>query len=424
MIAVRVFACLAVCVIAGAAGAQDNAAAPAADVPTYAKEVSRLMQEKCSGCHHPGGIGPFSLLTYRQTKGWAPMIKEVVEQRRMPPWHADPSVGKYKNDRRLTDEEISTIVKWVDGGRPMGNEADLPEPITYSEEWRIPGPDVVFELPSEQTIDPSGVVPYREIEVPTNFAEDKWLQMIEARASNPKVVHHIIVFVRSPDMEVGERAEFQRIGRGFLVGFAPGVIPTILPEGHAVKVPKGSTFIFQMHYTPTGKHEVDRSQLGIVFAKQPPQREVITATTINPDFQIPAGDPNYRVVAESVIPDNGILYSMTPHMHYRGKSFEYIAHYPDGKSETLLRVPNYDFNWQTTYILQTPARLPKGTRIETIAHFDNSANNPANPDPTRPVRWGEQTWEEMMIGWMNLSWEKGGAQTASAAGGSLGSGAR
>lgn len=263
MRAVRIVVCLVACAIGGVTLAQDTAAAPAANVPTYAKDVAPIMQERCADCHHPGGIGPFSLLTYRQTKGWAPMIKEVVEQRRMPPWHADPSVGKYKNDRRLTDSEIATIVKWADGGRPMGNEADLPAPIKYSEDWRIPGPDAVFELPVEQHIEPSGVVPYREIEVPTNFAEDKWLQMIEARASNPKVVHHIIVFMRSPEMEAGQRQEFQRLGRGFLVGFAPGVIPTILPEGNAVKVPKGSTFIFQMHYTPTGKHEVDRSQLGI-----------------------------------------------------------------------------------------------------------------------------------------------------------------
>lgn len=425
MRALRVSSCaLMVLAAAIAAGAQEHAPAPG--TPTYAKEVSRIIQAKCADCHHPNGIGPFSLLTYRQTKGWAEMIKEVVSDRRMPPWHADPAVGKYRNDRRLTDEEIQTIVKWADGGRPMGNEADLPAPIKYSEDWRIPGPDMVFELPEEQSIDPSGVVPYREIEIPTNFTEDKWLQAIEARASNPKVVHHIIVFVRSPEMQAGERQDFQRLGRGFLVGFAPGVIPTVLPEGHAVKVPKGSSLIFQMHYTPTGKHEVDRSQLGINFAKQPPAREVITATTINGDFTIPAGDPNYRVVAGSVLPDNAILYSMTPHMHYRGKSFEYIAHYPDGKSETLLRVPNYDFNWQTSYILETPARLPKGTRIETIAHFDNSAANKANPDPTKPVRWGEQTWEEMMIGWMNMSWETPGNQTASAGAGrgTLGAGAR
>lgn len=415
-----VFSCIAFSgFFACVAFAQD-----AAGTPTYAKEVSRLMQAKCADCHHPGGIGPFSLLTYRQTKGWSEMIKEVVTQRRMPPWHADPTVGKFRNDRRLTDQEIDTIVKWIDAGEPMGNEADLPAPITFNEEWRIPGPDAVFELPVEQTIGPSGVVPYREIEVPTNFTEDKWLQMIEVRPSNAKVVHHIIVFIRAPQFTVGERQDFQRLGRGFLVGFAPGVIPTVLQSGYAVKVPKGSTFIFQMHYTPTGKNEVDRSKLGVVFAKEPPQHEVVTATTINGDFMIPPGDPNYRVVAESVIPDNGILYSMTPHMHYRGKSFEYIAHYPDGTSETLLRVPNYDFNWQTTYILDKPARLPKGTRIETIAHFDNSANNKANPDPTKPVRWGEQTWEEMMIGWMNMSWENPGTQAASAGGGTLGSGAR
>ena len=405
--------------------AAGNAPAPAANgVPTYADEIARLMQRRCVDCHHPGGIGPFSLLTYRQTEGRAEMIKEVVMQRRMPPWHADPHVGKFKNDRRLTDAEIETLVRWIDNGRPMGNEADLPDPVKYSEDWRIPTPDAVFELPEEQHIEPSGVVPYFEFEVPTNFTEDKWLQMLEARPSNPSVVHHIIVFVRSPEMKSGEREDFERIGRGFLVGFAPGVIPTILPDGYAVRVPKGSSFIFQMHYTTTGKREVDRSQFGMVFAKRPPQHEMVTATTINTDFQIPAGDPNFRVVADSVLPDDAVLYSMTPHTHYRGKSIEYIAHYPDGRSTTLLRVPQYDFNWQTTYILETPTRLPKGTRIETIAHFDNSAANKANPDPATPVRWGDQTWEEMMIGWMNISWESASLPVNSGAGGATGAGAR
>ena len=206
MRALRVFVCALTALAASvAARAQDNVPAPV--TPTYAKEVSRIMQAKCADCHHPNGIGPFSLLTYRQTKGWAEMIKEVVSDRRMPPWHADPAVGKYRNDRRLTEEEIQTIVKWADGGKPMGNEADLPAPIKYSEDWRISGPDMVFELPQEQSIEPSGVVPYREIEIPTNFTEDKWLQAIEARASNPKVVHHIIVFVRSPEMQSGERQD-------------------------------------------------------------------------------------------------------------------------------------------------------------------------------------------------------------------------
>lgn len=423
MHAIRFACALCLCCLAGFAGlAQDQA--PAQNTPTYAKDISRLMQKHCADCHHPGGIGPFSLLTYRQTKGWAEMIKEVVTDRRMPPWHADPEVGKFKNDRRLSDEEIQTIVNWVDNGRPMGNEADMPPPITFSQEWRIPTPDAVFEMPKEVTINPQGVVPYMEFEVPTNFTEDKWLQAIEVRPGNPKVVHHIIIFVRSPEMVAGEKEEFQRIGRGFLVGFAPGTIPTIYQPGYAVKVPKGSTFIFQMHYTPTGKTEVDKSKLGIVFAKEPPQHEMITATTVNFDFQIPAHDPNYRVEAVSELPADAMLYAMTPHMHYRGKSFEYIAHFPDGRSERLLCVPNYDFNWQTTYVLEQPVLLPKGTKMQTIAHFDNSANNKYNPDPSRPVRWGEQTWEEMMIGWMGLSWVPISQKTAEAGGASFGAPAR
>ncbi|MDZ4861515.1 MAG: cytochrome c [Candidatus Hydrogenedentes bacterium] len=425
MPALRLFACASVACVAAFAQAPGQATpALATGNPTYAKEVSRLMQEHCAGCHHAGGIGPFSLLSYRQTKGWGEMIKEVVTNRTMPPWHADPAVGKFKNDRRLTDEEIATIVNWIDSGHPLGNEADMPAPLKFSQEWAIESPDAIFEIPKEVTINPSGVVPYMEFEVPTNFTEDMWLQSIEARAGNPKVVHHIIVFVRSPDLGNGDKEEFQRLGRGFLVGFAPGVMPTVFQEGYAVKVPKGSTFVFQMHYTPTGKTEVDKSKLGVVFAKSPPQHEMITATTINFDFQIPAGADNHEVQADSVLPSDGVLFAMTPHMHYRGKAFEYIAHYPDGKSETLLRVPNYDFNWQTTYVLEKPAVLPKGTRIQTIAHFDNSDKNKANPDPTRPVRWGEQTWEEMMIGWMDIIWIKPGETLAAASGAGFGSSAR
>lgn len=412
---VRTFRVTALSIAASAvavvsAFAQDSAQAGAQTQGeiTYAKEVSRLLHTHCADCHHPGGIGPFSLLTYRQAKGWGEMIKEVVQERRMPPWHADPSVGKFKNDRRLTDREIETIVKWVDGGRPLGDEADLPKPPRFSEDWRIPTPDAVFEIPREVTIQPSGVVPYQEFEVPTGFTEDKYIRAMEAMAGNPKVVHHIIVFMRAPGMDRGETAEFQRIGRGFLCGFAPGTIPTIFEPGYAVRVPAGATLIFQMHYTPTGKTEVDRSRFGVVFANEPPKHEIITATTVNFEFEIPPNEPNHRVEAESILPSDAMLFAMTPHMHYRGKSFEYLIRYPDGRTDCLLKVPNYDFNWQTTYILEEPALLPKGTRIQTVAHFDNSANNPYNPDPSKRVRWGEQTWEEMMIGWMDLAWLKEG----------------
>lgn len=394
---------LAACLLAmlglGVAYAQTQA-----EGVTYAKEVSRILYKNCAECHRPGGIGPFSLLTYRQAKGWSKMIKEVVTEGRMPPWHADPAIGKFRNDRRLGQEDIAALVSWVDGGMPLGDETQLPEPPEFDENWRIGHPDVVFEMPREVTINPTGVVPYMEIEVPTNFTEDKWIKAMEAKPGNSKVVHHIIIFNRAPQFTAGEREDFQRIGRGFLVGFAPGVIPEELPDGYAVKIPAGSTLIFQMHYTPTGKTEVDRSAFGIKFADGPPTHEVVTATTVNFEFTIPPNDPNYRVEAESVVPADVLLLAMTPHMHYRGKSFEYIVHYPDGKSETLLRVPRYDFNWQTTYKLTEPARLPKGTRIQCVAHFDNSANNPYNPDPNKAVKWGDQTWEEMMIGWMSMAW--------------------
>lgn len=377
---------------------------------TYARHIAPILQKNCQTCHHPGGIGPFSFTTYRQAKGWASMIKEVVVDKRMPPWHADPNHGEFRNDRRLSDADIAAIVKWADSGAPRGNPAEEPAPIDYNlDGWRIGGgePDMIFTMPKPETIPPTGVMPYVNIEVPTNFKEDKWIQEMEAKAGNAKVVHHILIYARSPEEQQSGLGDFLRLGKGFLAGFAPGTVANVEPKGLAYKIPAGATIIFQMHYTPTGKEEVDQSSFGIVFADEPPTHEVLTATTVNFDFKIPAGDPNYRVEAGSKLPKDAVLYTMTPHMHYRGKSFDYIAKYPDGAEKILLRVPNYDFNWQTSYALAEPVYLPKGTTLHTVAHFDNSADNPFNPDPTKPVVWGDQTWEEMMIGWMTLSWVEG-----------------
>ena len=375
--------------------------APAGEI-TYTKHVAKIIQERCQECHRPGQIAPFSLTNYRQVKGWAKMIKEVVHDNRMPPWHADPNVGKFANDRSLSKAEKDLLFSWIDNGAPQGDPADLPEAPVWDANWRIGTPDVVFSMPEDVTIPATGVIDYKHFTTPTNFTEDKWVKSMEARAGNPKVVHHILMFTVAPGAE-RERNQFQGIGSGFLTGFAPGTVAIMLEPGQAIKIPAGANLMWQMHYTPTGREETDRSEFALVFADGPPTEEVFTGTAQNFRFKIPAGADNHEVVAESVVPFDIQFRGMTPHMHYRGKSFTYTATFPDGREQLLLSVPKYDFNWQIGYELAEYVNMPAGTKLRCVAHFDNSANNPANPDPSKDVIWGDQTWEEMMIGWFNYT---------------------
>ncbi len=368
---------------------------------TYAKEVSRIIQTRCHECHRPGMIGPFSLLTYDDAVKWTDMMKEVVLEKRMPPWHADPRYGHWSNNRNMPQEEIDTLIAWIDAGAPFGDKQDLPKPKKYAEGWMIDQPDIVFELPEVVTVPADGVVPYLYFTVPTNFEEDVWIQAAEARPGNRAVVHHIIVFYRDPKQRRWR-------GRGHICGTAPGDPPTILPPGVAKRIPAGAELLFQMHYTPTGKEEKDRSQVGFVLYKgdKPPVGFAETKGIMNTRFKIPAGEASHPVESSFTFRQDVKLLSLMPHMHLRGKDFRYQAIFPDGKRQTLLSVPRYDFNWQNTYRFAEPLSLPKGTRIDCLAHFDNSENNAANPDPTKPVRWGDQTWEEMMIGWVGFMPQK------------------
>ena len=362
---------------------------------TYAKDISRILQQRCHECHRPGMVGPFSLLTYQDAVKHSAMIKEVVLQGRMPPWHADPRYGHWSNNRKMQQQEVDTLIAWIDAGVPFGDKQHLPPPKTYADGWTIDQPDVVFELPREITVPADGVVPYLYFDVPTHFKEDVWIQAAEARPGNRAVVHHIIVSYKLP----GEK-NWRR--RGHICGTAPGDPPTILPPGVAKKIPAGAILKFQMHYTPTGKVEKDRSQVGFIFYKgdTPPTALARTRGIMNGRFRIPAGNAHHAVTASYTFREDVKLLNLMPHMHLRGKDFLYRAQYPNGKTKILLSVPRYDFNWQNTYRFASPLRLPKGTRIDCLAHFDNSADNPANPDATQEVRWGDQTWEEMMIGWV------------------------
>jgi hypothetical protein len=375
---------------------------------TYAKQVSRILQDRCQTCHHPGTSAPFSLLTYKDAVRRAETIREAVVDKRMPPWHADARFGHFSNERRLSKDEMETLLAWLDSDKPMGDEKDLPPTRTYADGWVIGTPDVVFELPAEQTVPAKGVVEYQYFTTPTNFKEDVWIQAAEARPSNRAVVHHIIVSFRDPKNKSRSGGGRAGIGDGFIVGTAPGDMPMILPPGTARKIPAGADLVWQMHYTPNGKEAKDKSQVAFIFykGKEPPKYNAQTRGALNGDFVIPPGDGNHLVESEWIAPRDTLLISFMPHMHLRGKDFEYRADYPDGRKEVLLSVPHYDFGWQTSYRLAKPVLLPKGTRIHCTAHFDNSTNNPANPDPKKEVRWGDQTWEEMMIGWIDFVWKQ------------------
>ncbi len=359
---------------------------------TYTKHVARILQKNCADCHHPGTAAPFSLLSYEDARNWSGMIRETVVERRMPPWSADPRYGHWANDLRMSIEDIDTLISWIDGGMPLGDRSDLPEPRIYADGWQMGKPDIVLRMPREYTVQSQGTVEYQYFVTPTNFEEDVWVQASEARPGNWDAVHHIIVFVRHKD---STRTQ----GLPSVGGFAPGEEPMVLPQGVGFKVPAGAQLVWQMHYTPTGKVETDRSEVGLYLCKEPPQRQVRGGGAFNVRFRIPPGAENHRVVSTAKFPADVELISLMPHMHLRGKDFKYTARYPDGRSEILLNVPNYDFNWQHRYRFQQPLRIPAGTTIECVAHFDNSIHNPANPDPTKEIRWGDQSWEEMMIGW-------------------------
>jgi mono/diheme cytochrome c family protein/thiol-disulfide isomerase/thioredoxin len=420
---------------------------------TYHHQVERIFQQNCQACHRDGQIGPFALKTYEDAKGWAGMIKEVVSERRMPPWHADPKYGHFVNDRSLSKEEIDTIAAWVDAGSPKGNPADAPEPVAYPTGWLIGEPDAIVEMPEAFEVPAEGTVDYQYFPVKTNFDEDKWVVAGEVRAGAPSVVHHVLTVLMPPwyverffgkdadtkrlsetEIEAREEEIRKKEGRGdgggggllsgdagemlaligklskrekaaalnsFFLGNVPGQMPWVYPEGTAKLLPKGWVIVFQMHYTPNGKAVKDRTQIGLKFAKEEIRYPVRSE---GPDFErlkIPPGEANYQVGTGFKVKKDMKVLAFLPHMHLRGKSFVYEVLYPDGREETVLSVPKYDFGWQIRYVLAEPLVLPKGTEIYCRATFDNSANNPWNPNPKEEVTWGDQTWEEMMIGFFD-----------------------
>ena len=370
-------------------------------------------------------MAPMPLETYEQTRPYAQAIQQAVRERKMPPWFADPRFGKFSNDPSLTPAQIQTFSAWADAHAPKGDAHDAPPPVRWTEGWSIAKPDVILEMPEAKKIPAQGDVPYQYIIIPTHFKEDRWVRMSEIKPSNRMVVHHAVAYVRDPKSQwlrgapvgipfsaddlstAAQRRDAMWTTSDILLVYAPGSSPDRWPDGFAKLVPAGSDIVLQMHYTTHGMATEDRTRIGIVFSKEPPRKRVLTLQLTNDRFVIPPGDPDHRVEVRGSLPNDALLLSFFPHMHLRGKTFEYNILEPGGRVRTLLCIPHYDFYWQLSYRLQTPMPLKAGTVLQAVATFDNSKNNPHNPDPDSAVTWGEQTWAEMMVGFFDVAVDPG-----------------
>jgi mono/diheme cytochrome c family protein len=444
---------------------------------TFSKDVAPIFNKNCAECHRPGEAAPFSTLSYKDVRPWAKSIKEKVAKREMPPWHADPHVGQWANDRRMTTADIDTIVAWVDSGAKEGDPKDMPPAPKFAEGWTIGPPDKVFHMPEAFTLKPGTPDEIRYFEVDPKLSEDVYVQKAEARPNNREIVHHIIVFVKppstrnAPPMNEEQRRKmqewmekesifseanhltkvkpdapvyddgcatpsggggFRRDGGGedfdnstLLAGYAPGMNQAMWPAGAVKKIPAGSKLIFQLHYStflnPKGELK-DRSSVGLVLTKNP-EKELKTHGIANHYFRIPAGVETHRATACWTAKEDLHIVTFMPHLHMRGKAMKFEAFYPDGKSEVLCNVPNYDFNWQIVYYTRKPVAIPKGTKIVVTTVWDNSTKNKFNPDPKKDIRWGDPTYEEMTIGWIDYTVDAKSLKTPASAG-SSGEGAK
>ncbi len=370
---------------------------------TYSKQIARILQDRCVVCHRPGQVGPFAMTNYDEVVGWAETIAEVVKDNRMPPWHASPDHGQFANARNLPSDEKQLILDWVKAGAPAGNLNELPPPKTFVDGWQLSRePDAIVTMREQPYAVPaSGTVRYQYFSVDPKFTEDKWVTAAELQPGNRGVVHHILVFAKTE----GELKKFDGDG-SFLAAYVPGFLPQTFPAGMAKLIPAGAKLVFQIHYTPNGQPADDLSRIGLLFAKPDDiTHAVITSEARQSrELVIPPKAANHRLQADSPkSPVEVQLLNLMPHMHVRGKSFKCELKTADGKSQTLLDVPRYDFNWQTSYQLAEPMTIPAGSQLHCVAHFDNSENNRNNPNPNATVRWGEQTWDEMLIGYFDIA---------------------
>lgn len=365
---------------------------------SYAKTIAPMLNDNCVSCHREGGIGPWAMSDYNMVRGFSLMIREVVRTQRMPPWHADPHVGEFSNDRSLSDDEIRTLVHWVEAGAPRGEGADLLAENSQSWPiWAMGEPDVIIDIPPED-VPASGVVDYKYKMVTNPLDKDVWVKAAEIIPGDRSVLHHVITSFGELETEGRRAGRLKRGTGGGLGGYVPGAEGKPFPDDTGILLPAGATIEFQMHYTPAGLATTDSSRMGLYLYEEPPEHKLDSMVLLNPRILIPAGAPNHSEVMVRTFDQDVLVYSLLPHAHYRGKASEFVAHLPDGTQETLLSVPRYDFNWQTNYDLKEPRFLPAGTKMVHRTWWDNSARNPANPDATRDVPWGQQSWDEMLFG--------------------------
>ena len=385
-----------------------------AETPTFHRDVEPILQAHCQTCHRPGEAAPMPLLSYREARPWARSIREAVLTKKMPPWFADPETGHFKNDRTLPQAEKDTLVRWVDGGAPEGNKQDAPRPLEFVEGWSAGKPDAVYDM-KPFPIPATGAIDYQWVVIPLGFKEDRWVRAVEMRPGDRSVVHHGAIFERRAGSKwLADAQPYEAVPKapggseagmsdGLIGEYVPGQQAKVLPEGTAMLIRAGSDLVLQLHYTPNGKATSDQSKIGLYFAPGPPKERFLTYGVSSTKYLIPANAPAVRVNTEITLGTDARLLFLQPHMHLRGKSFEFRATYPDGREQVLLRVPNYDFYWQLRYELPDNTILPAGTKIAVTAVFDNSANNPRNPDPSQEVRNGEQSKDEMMVGLLHLA---------------------
>ena len=373
----------------------------AGNTPDYAHDVAPILQENCVHCHREGGIGPFAMDSYHMVRGWSHMIREVLMTRRMPPAQVDPHIGAFSNARHLNDHDLQTLVHWIDQGAPRGDGSDpllVDARFVADPSWSLGEPDYIVNIPP-QNVPATGVLDYRNVVIDLPFETDKWIRAIHFRPGDSKVMHHLLSYIIPPDYDRTADGT-PRSQRRFLEGYAPGKFDAMTyPENAGVYIPQGHNLRVQLHYTTYGKETVDNTRIGLYFHDTPPDHEFHNKSVVQGNLAIPPGAVEYKAQQQFVFEKDIVLYGLRPHMHYRGKHFKFKVIYPDHTSEELLSVPNYNFNWQPTYRLQKPKSLPAGSRVVVSGAFDNSEFNPGNPDPSKEITWGAQSWDEMFIGY-------------------------
>ena len=376
---------------------------PHAESIDYASTIAPILENNCAGCHREGGIGPWAMSEYRMVQGFAPMMREVVRTKRMPPWHADPEIGEWQHSAAMSDEDTALLVSWIEAGAPRGEGEDpLASLKPVENKWTLGEPDLILEIPPHD-IPANGVLDYQYPVVENPLEHDVWVVAATIIPGDSQAVHHVLMGSADQAPEEGDR---ESVFENYIMGYAPGNESDHMPPGTGVKVPVGGVYQFQMHYTPYGKATTDRTRVGLYFAKegQEPGNYLRQEVVVNPMIKIPPFDAAHEESAYFEFYNDATIYSLVPHAHYRGVSSSFELVYPDGASETILSVPNYDFNWQRTYKFVEPKTVPAGTRIVHRTVYDNSAQNPRNPEPEREVPWGLQSTDEMLYGSVSYSW--------------------